>query len=110
MRVAVIGGGIGGLVAGHELVAAGFDAQVIDADTSRRRRITNVPFYILSIPPFVREETGWSKVVWSPQGDRFWFSTVLDEEFNSNYYLVDLREGKRRRVLKNTSIDISAWR
>jgi hypothetical protein len=39
-----------------------------------------------------------------------WFSTVLDEEFNSSYYLVDLKDGKRRRVLKNTSIDIDAWR
>ena len=85
-------------------------AQLIDADTSSKRRITSVPFYILSIPPFLREETGWSKVVWSPQGDRFWFSTVLDEELNSHYYLVDLRDGKRRRVLKNTSIEISAWR
>ena len=86
------------------------NAQTIDASTSSKRRITSVPFYILSIPPFVREDTGWSKIVWSPQGDRLWFSTVLDEEFNSNYYLVGLREGKRRRVLKNTSIDISAWR
>jgi hypothetical protein len=86
------------------------NAQTIEADTSSTRRITSVPFYILSIPPFVREDTGWSKIVWSPQGDRFWFSTVLDEEFNSNYYLVELSEGKRRRVLKNTSIDISAWR
>jgi Tol biopolymer transport system component len=86
------------------------NAQMIDADTSSKRRITSVPFYILSIPPFVREETGWSKVAWSPQGDRFWFSTVLDEEFNSNYYLVDVRDGTRRRVLKNTSIDILAWR
>ena len=86
------------------------NAQTIDADTSSKRRITSVPFYILSIPPFVREDTGWSNIVWSPQGDRFWFSTVLDEEFNSNYYLVELSEGKRRRVLKNTSIDISAWR
>jgi hypothetical protein len=85
-------------------------AQMMNADTSSKRRITSVPFHILSIPPFVREETGWSTVEWSPQGDRFWFSTVLDEEFNSNYYLVDLRDGKRRRVLKNTSIDILAWR
>jgi hypothetical protein len=86
------------------------NAQMMDADTSSQRRITSVPFYILSIPPFIREETFWSTVVWSPQGDRFWFSTVLDEEFNSNYYLVDLGDGRRRRVLKNTSIDISAWR
>jgi hypothetical protein len=86
------------------------NAQMIDVDTSSRRRITSVPFYILSIPPFLREETGWSKIVWSPQGDRFWFSTILDEEFTSNYYVVDLRDGKRRRVLKDTSIDISDWR
>jgi hypothetical protein len=86
------------------------NAQMMNADTSGKRRITSVPFYILSIPPFAREETGWSKVVWSPRGDRFWFSTVLDEEFNRNYYLVDLRDGKRRRVLKDTAIDISAWR
>jgi hypothetical protein len=86
------------------------NAQTLDVDTSATRRITSVPFVTVSIPPFVREETGWSKVVWSPQGDRFWFSTVLDEEFNSSYYLVDLKDGKRRRVLKNTSIDITAWR
>jgi hypothetical protein len=86
------------------------NAQVIDADTLSTRRITSVPFHILSIPPLIREDSGWSQVVWSPQGDRFWFSTVLDEEFNSNYYLVDLKDGRRRRVLKNTSIDIIAWR
>ncbi len=86
------------------------NAQMIDVVTSSRRRIASVPFYILSIPPFLREETGWSKIVWSPQGDRFWFSTILDEEFSSHYYLVDLRDGRRRRVLKDTSIDISDWR
>ena len=88
----------------------GSDAQAIDANTSSRRRITSVPFHILSIPPFIRQETGWSRVVWSPQGDRFWFSTVLDEEFNGNEYLVDIKDGKRRRVLKDTSLDIVDWR
>jgi oxygen-dependent protoporphyrinogen oxidase len=32
MKVAVIGGGIGGLTAAHALVAAGFDAHVLEAD------------------------------------------------------------------------------
>ena len=32
MKVAVIGGGIGGLTAAHSLVAAGFDAHVLEAD------------------------------------------------------------------------------
>jgi Tol biopolymer transport system component len=86
------------------------DVQVIDADQSNRRRITTVPLTLLSIPPFLREEIWWSRVSWSPQGDRLWFDTVLDEELNSNYYLVDVRNGKRRRILSNTSLDAIDWR
>jgi len=84
--------------------------EVIDADQQNRRRVTSVPFTLLSIPPFAREETWWSQLAWSAQGDRFWFSTVLDEEFNSNYYLVNVRDGARRRLLTNTSLDLSDWR
>jgi hypothetical protein len=83
---------------------------VTDADQPNRRRIASVPFMLLSIPPFAREETWWSRLVWSPQGDRFWFSTVLDEEFNSNYYLVSVRDGARRRLLANTPLDLTDWR
>jgi dipeptidyl aminopeptidase/acylaminoacyl peptidase len=86
------------------------DIQVIDADQSNRRRITTVPLTLLSIPPFLREESGWSRVSWSPHGDRLWFDTVLDEEFNSNYYLVDVKDGRRRRILSNTSLDVTDWR
>jgi len=86
------------------------NAEVIDADQPNRRRITSVPFMLLSIPPFAREETWWSRVVWSPQGDRFWFSTVQDEEFNSNYYLINVSDRSRRRFLVNTSLDITDWR
>jgi len=86
------------------------DVQVIDANQSNRRRIVTVPLILLSIPPFAREETGWSRVSWSPRGDRLWFGTVLDEEFDSNYYLVDVRGGTRRRILSDTSLDVTDWR
>jgi Tol biopolymer transport system component len=49
-------------------------------------------------------------VSWSPDGERLIFRTVLDEEFNSNYYLVDLQNRTRRALLRNTSIDIEEWR
>ena len=69
-----------------------------------------VPFATWFLPFLGRETTGWSNVSWSPAGDRLIFSTVLDEEFNSNYYLVNVRSRTRRALLRNTSIDIEAWR
>ena len=82
---------------------------VIDPDGSDRRRITRVPPVAFFLP-FFKEETGWSKVVWSPSGDRLWFNTVIGEEFFNNYYLVDLKSRKRRQVLKNSLLGITAWR
>ena len=84
--------------------------EAIDADGSNRRRVVSVPFGCWFLPFFGREETGWSSVVWSPAGDRLIFNTVLDEEFNSNYYLVDAGRRTRRPLLKDMSIDILDWR
>lgn len=84
--------------------------ETIDFDGTNRRRLVMVPFATWFLPFFGRETTGWSKVSWSPVGDRLIFGTVLDEEFNSNYYLVDVRSRTRRRLLRNTSIDIEEWR
>jgi hypothetical protein len=60
--------------------------------------------------PFIKEDIGWSRVGWAPAGDRLLFPSVLDEEFNSNIYLVNIKSGKRKRVLSNTSLDVTAWR
>ena len=84
--------------------------ETIDLDGTNRRRLVMVPFAAWFLPFFGRETTGWSKVSWSPDGERLIFSTVLDEEFNSNYYLVDLQNRTRRALLRNTSIDIEEWR
>jgi len=85
------------------------DADVFDLNLRTARRVSTVPFTVPWIP-VLREETWWTRVVWSPTGDRFWFGTILDEEFNSNYYLVDVRSRVRRRLLTNTSLDVTEWR
>lgn len=82
---------------------------VVDADGSKRRRITTVP-PVAFLLPFFKEESGWAKVVWSPGGDRLLFNTVIGEEFFNSYYLVDLKNGKRRQILKNSFLGITAWR
>jgi len=85
------------------------DAQVLDLNQRAARRVSTVPFTVPWIP-VLREETWWTRVVWSPEGDRFWFGTILDEEFTSNYYLVDVKHRVRRRLLTNTSLDVTGWR
>ena len=59
--------------------------------------------------PFFREWVG-PNMMWSRDGDRLLFGTVIDEESHGNYYLVEMKSGRRQRVLANTSIDIMDWR
>ncbi len=87
--------------------AAPSHVELVGADGSHRRRVTTIP--ALFGLPFLRELVG-PTTIWSPEGDRVVFGTILDEESNTDYYLVDIRTGKRRRLLKNTSLDLVAWR
>jgi hypothetical protein len=92
------------------IVAAGSTDAIeeVDSNGSNRRIITKVPV-ALWILPFLKEEL-WNQIVWSPTGDRLWFSTIIDEGGNANVYLVDVKSGKRKRILKKTLITITAWR
>ena len=81
--------------------------EVINADGSNRRRLTRIPA-LFDLALF-REWAG-PTMLWSPGGDRLLFGTVIDEESNGNYYLVEIESGRRQRVLTNTSIDVTAWR
>jgi hypothetical protein len=81
--------------------------EVMNADGSNRRRLTRVP--ALFDLPYFREWVG-PKTMWSPGADRLMFGTVIDEESNGNYYVVEIQSGRRQRVLTDTSIDISDWR
>jgi hypothetical protein len=84
------------------------EVRVIDADGSNRRVITKMPAAVPFLP-FLRESP-WGQIVWSPKGDQLWISTIIDEGGNTNLYLVDVRTGHQRKVLKRTLITITAWR
>jgi hypothetical protein len=81
--------------------------ELVGADGSHRRRVARIP--ALFGFAFLRAWVG-PMTMWSPAGDRVVFGTILDEESNSDYYLVDIKSGKRLRLLKNTSLDLIAWR
>jgi len=88
-------------------LASNSHVEIINADGSNRRRLTRIP--ALFNLAFFREWVG-PNTMWSPGGDRLLFGTVIDEESNGNYYLVEIESGRRQRVLTNTSIDVTAWR
>ena len=48
--------------------------------------------------------------MWSSGADQLMFGTVIDEEPNGNYDVVEIQSGRRQRVLTDTSIDITDWR
>lgn len=84
---------------------------IVDTDGSNRRAITRItsalPF--MSFLPFLKEYN-WTRIVWSPNGDRFWFGTLVAEGGQTNLYLVNVQSGRRERVLKHTSLTITNWR
>jgi hypothetical protein len=81
---------------------------VVEADGSHRRAVTSIPSTSLLLP-FIKEEA-WSQIIWAPSGDRLWFDTIIDEGGNANIYLVDIKSGQRQRVLKHSTVAITAWR
>jgi len=78
------------------------------ADGSHRRALTTMPKPLF----FWRfwHEQPWSHIVWSPNGDHLWFSTIVSDEGATNVYLVDVKSGHRRKILKNSSVTITDWR
>ena len=80
---------------------------ISDVDGSNRYAVTSVP-HLLFLP--FNKGTPWNQIVWSPAEDRLWFDTVVDEGGNTNLYLVDIRSGEKRRILKHTFITVAAWR
>lgn len=81
---------------------------LIGADGANRRVITTMPA-ALRFLPFLRESP-WRQIVWSPGGDRLWICTIIDEGGNTNSYLVDVRSGHCKKVLKRTLTGVTDWR
>lgn len=76
-----------------------------DPNGSNRRVITRVPAF-----RGLLKELPSGPLVWSPNSDRIWMHTMIDEGGNLNVYLVDLKHRSRRRILKHTVLRVVAWR
>ena len=75
--------------------------EMIDADGSNRRAIAGMPF---------GDDSPWGGMLWSPKEDRLWLATIVDEGGNTNGYVVDVRSGEKKRILKRTPIRVTEWR
>jgi dipeptidyl aminopeptidase/acylaminoacyl peptidase len=68
---------------------------------------------LLAKPPstllFFKDELFW-KIVWSPDGNRLFFGTIVSENRRDNLYLLDVKSGHFDRFLSHTSITIRGWR
>jgi hypothetical protein len=85
------------------------DLRVMKMDGSPPRKVIGMPLGRFC-NACIAEFTNWSKIVWSPSGDRVWFSTMNKRSFSANSYLVDLGTKRRRRILKNTFVIVTDWR
>ena len=82
--------------------------EIIDADGSNRQRVGSVPR--LTLIPWLREDTELASVIWSPGGGRLWFDTAGAGLDSTTLYLVDVKQGTRRRVVSDGYVEIVAWR
>ena len=82
--------------------------EIIDANGSNRQRVGSVPR--LPLFPWVREDTELTSVIWSPDGDQVWFDTAGAGLDSTTLYLVDVKQGIRRRVVGDGYVEIVAWR
>lgn len=76
----------------------------INADATGKTVLAKVPRAVL----FSKDELFW-KIVWSPDGNRLFFGTIVSENRRDNLYLLEVKSGRRERFLSHTSITIRGW-
>jgi hypothetical protein len=115
---------------GHLLLVSGGDAQVIDvgsrpavspvsdriayhtpgairainADKTGRIALATAPRTLLLF-----SEALFGNIVWSSDGTRLFFGTIVSENRRDKLYLLDVKSGRRERFLSETSIGIRGW-
>jgi hypothetical protein len=52
----------------------------------------------------------FGNIVWSPDGNRLFFGTIVSENRRDNLYLLDVKSGHREQFQSHTSITIRGWR
>jgi hypothetical protein len=77
----------------------------INPDKTGKAVLADPPRYML----FFKEEL-FGKIVWSPDGNRLFFGTIVSENRRDNLYLLELKSGRREPFLSHTSITIRGWR
>jgi len=58
---------------------------------------------------FFKDELFWN-IVWSPDGKRLFFGTIVSEDRRDDLYLLDVKSSRREQFLSHTSITIRGWR
>lgn len=75
----------------------------VNADETGRSVLARAPGAL-----FLKEDL-FGNIVWSPDGNRLFFGTIVSENRNDNLYLLDVKSGRRERFLSHTSITIRGW-
>jgi dipeptidyl aminopeptidase/acylaminoacyl peptidase len=76
----------------------------INPDKTGKAVLADAPRTLL----FFKGELFW-KIVWSPDGNRLFFGTIVSENRRDNLYLLDVKSGRREQFLSHTSIAIRGW-
>jgi hypothetical protein len=76
----------------------------INPDKTGKEVLAEAPRTML----FFKDDLFW-KIVWSPDGKRLFFGTIVSENGHDNLYLLDVKSGRREQFLLHTSIAIRGW-
>jgi dipeptidyl aminopeptidase/acylaminoacyl peptidase len=77
----------------------------INADATGKTVLGKPPHGLL----FGKDDLFW-KIVWSPDGNRLVFGTIVSENRRDNLYMLDVKSGRRESFISHTSITIRGWR
>lgn len=77
----------------------------INADAAGKTILAKAPRTML----FFKDELFW-RIVWSPDGNRLFFGTIVSEDRRDDLYLLDVKSGRREQFLSHTPITIRGWR
>lgn len=75
----------------------------VNADETGRSVLAKAP-----APLFFKEDL-FGNIVWSPDGNRLFFLTIVSENRSDKLYLLDVKSGRREQFLSHTSITIRGW-
>jgi dipeptidyl aminopeptidase/acylaminoacyl peptidase len=75
----------------------------VNADETGKSVLAKAPATLFS-----KEDLFWN-IVWSPDGNRLFFGTIVSENRNDKLYLLDVKSGRREQFLTHTSITIRGW-